>query len=507
MTTIIKDKGKVNERRKDFDSNRLKVFISEGLKGLDIPEKSVDYFVNKVVSKIEFKNEIEAKQINKILMQDALVLVDDIKDEDDKLTPESLKNINWNKFARYVLLNELYKRASKNRSFDAKDKYGDYLGFMLMMTEKGLYDKILFEKYSQEEIKEAGAYIKPDRDLLFDYAGVNQLKDRYLVTDKDKSILELPQERFMTMALHLSSVEKEEDRLKRALELYDRYSKLQISSATPTFMNSGTPYGALSSCHVVTFEDSLKSIFDSISTVAEFSKQGAGLGTYLGKIRSNGSDIRDNLGASSGVIPWIKILDNTLQSVNQLGQRAGAGAVYLDIWHADLELFLDIQSPVGDQSMRAYNIFPGLCIPDEFMRQVDKRGDWYLFDPHQIRKVMGYNLEDFYDKKKLGEKETLNKEDHAWTYRYYECVDNGLLNKKRIPAIEIMKKIMKQQLEKGKLFMFYRDTVNRDNPNNHAGIIYSSNLCKQNAPLTSNRYRKIHLNGESLSHNDMVIPC
>lgn len=319
MTTIIKDKGKVNERRKDFDSNRLKVFISEGLKGLDIPEKSVDYFVNKVVSKIEFKNEIEAKQINKILMQDALVLVDDIKDEDDKLTPESLKNINWNKFARYVLLNELYKRASKNRSFDAKDKYGDYLGFMLMMTEKGLYDKILFEKYSQEEIKEAGAYIKPDRDLLFDYAGVNQLKDRYLVTDKDKSILELPQERFMTMALHLSSVEKEEDRLKRALELYDRYSKLQISSATPTFMNSGTPYGALSSCHVVTFEDSLKSIFDSISTVAEFSKQGAGLGTYLGKVRSNGSDIRDNLGASSGVIPWIKILDNTLQSVNQLG--------------------------------------------------------------------------------------------------------------------------------------------------------------------------------------------
>ena len=129
--------------------------------------------------------------------------------------------------------------------------------------------------------------------------------------------------------------------------------------------------------------------------------------------------------------------------------------------------------------MRAYNVFPGLTVPDEFMRQVNKRGDWYLFDPHQIKKVMGFSLEDYYDKKKLKDKEVPNKEDHAWTYRYYQCVDNGELTKKRIPAIDIMKKILKQQLEKGKMFMFYRDTVNRDNPNKHAGIIYSSNLCTE----------------------------
>ena len=479
MTIVIKDKGKVNERHKEFEPERLEKFIYKGLEGLDISQESIDFFVKKEIGKIEFKETIESKSINKMLMQDSLSMVDDIKDENGTLTPDSLKNINWNKFARFVLLNELYKRASKNRSFDVRAKYGEYLGFVLMMTEKGLYDKILLEKYSQKELIAAGAYIKPERDLLFDYAGVNQLKDRYLVTDFDKSILELPQERFMTMALHLSSVEKPEKRLGYALDLYDRYSKLQISSATPTFMNSGTPYGALSSCHIVTFEDSLRSIFDSISTVAEFSKNGAGLGTYLGKIRSNGSDIRDNVGASSGIIPWIKILDKTLESVNQLGARAGAGAVYLDIWHADLEMFLDIQSPVGDQNMRAYNIFPGLTIPDEFMRRVEKRGDWYLFDPHQIKKVMGYNLEEFYDKKKLGDKEEPNKVDHAWTYRYFECVDNEKLKKKRIPAIDIMKKILKQQLEKGKMFMFYRDTVNRDNPNSHAGIIYSSNLCTE----------------------------
>ena len=479
MTTIIKDKGKLNERTKEFNPDRLASFIHKGLEGLDISEDNVDFFVDKIIGKISYKDEVQAKDINRILMQDSLSLVDDIKDDNGTVTPESLNNVQWNKFARYVLLNELYKRASKNRSFDAKDKYGDYLGFLLMMTEKGLYDKVLFEKYTQEELKKAGEYIKPERDLLFDYAGVNQLKDRYLVTDKDKSILELPQERFMTMALHLSSVEKQSDRLKHAFDLYDRYSKLQISSATPTFMNSGTPQGALSSCHIVTVDDSLTNIFDSIGQVAEFSKNGSGLGIYMGKIRSNGSDIRGHVGASSGVIPWIKILDKTLESVDQLGARSGAGAVYLDVWHLDLEMFLDIQSPVGDQDMRAYNIFPGLSLPDEFMRQVDKRGDWYLFDPHEIRVEMGFNLEDYFDKKKLGEKETPNKEDHAWTYRYYQCVDNGNLTKKRIPAIDIMKKIMKQQLEKGKLFMFYRDTVNRDNPNNHEGVIYSSNLCKQ----------------------------
>lgn len=319
MTVVIKDKGKVNERRMEFEPKRLHKFIKKGLKGLSIPKDSVDFFIDKVTNKILYKETIEAKQINKMLMQDSLVLVDNIKNEEGHITSDSLKNIEWNKFARYVLINELYKRASKNRSYNSKEKYGDYLGFMLMMTEKGLYTKELFEKYSQEELKRAGGYIKPERDLLFDYAGVNQLKDRYLVTDHDKSILELPQERFMTMALHISSVEDEKVRLKHALELYDRYSKLQISSATPTFMNSGTPHGALSSCHVLTVDDSLNSIFDTVGKIAEFSKNASGIGCYVGKVRPVGSDIRDIKGASGGIIPWINILDKTLESVDQLG--------------------------------------------------------------------------------------------------------------------------------------------------------------------------------------------
>ena len=119
----------------------------------------------------------------------------------------------------------------------------------------------------------------------------------------------------------------------------------------------------------------------------------------------------------------------------------------------------------------------GVCLPDEFMRQVDKRGDWYLFDPHEIKQVMGFNLEDYYDEVKLGDKETPNPVDHAWTYRYYQCVDNDDLSKRRVAAIDIMKQIMKHQLEAGLPYMFYRDEVNRKNPNKHEGMIYSSNLC------------------------------
>ena len=132
MTIIIKDKGKLNERTKEFNPDRLVSFIYKGLNGLDISEENINFFVDKIIGKISYKDEVQAKDINRILMQDSLSLVDDIKDDNGTVTPESLNNVQWNKFARYVLLNELYKRASKNRSFDAKDKYGDYLGFLLI---------------------------------------------------------------------------------------------------------------------------------------------------------------------------------------------------------------------------------------------------------------------------------------------------------------------------------------------------------------------------------------
>lgn len=243
-----------------------------------------------------------------------------------------------------------------------------------------------------------------------------------------------------------------------------------MTVATPTMNNSGKTHGQLSSCFIDTVDDSLQSIYDVNTDVAKLSKNGGGIGVYMGKVRGRGSSIKGFKGMSSGVVPWIKQLNNTAVSVDQLGTRKGAIAVYLDAWHIDIEPFLDLKLNNGDERMRAHDIFTGICIPDLFMEQVEKRGDWYLFDPHEVRQVMGYSLEDFYDEK---------KGDGEWRRRYKECINNENLRKKKVPAIDIMKRIMISQLETGTPFMFYRDEVNRLNNNPHKGMIYCSNLCTE----------------------------
>src|SRR5699024_10901409 len=171
-----------------------------------------------------------------------------------------------------------------------------------------------------------------------------------------------------------------------------------------------------------------------------------------------------------GVVPWIKQLNNTAVSVDQLGTRKGAIAIYLDAWHMDIEPFLDLKLNNGDDRMRAHDIFTGVCATDLFMEQVEARGDWHLFDPHEVRQVMGFSLEDFYDE---------TKGDGEWSKKYQECIDNPNLSRRVVPAIDIMKRILKAQLESGTPFMFYRDEVNRQNANSQAGMIYCSNLCTE----------------------------
>ena len=399
MTIVIKDKGK---RFLDFEPQRLINFIENGLVDIEVFEESKTSYINKVLRLIEARKEISSIEITKILIRESLVLTNDVKNESGLVSSNNLKNTNWTRFARYVLSQELYKRASKNRSYDSKQMYGDFLGLIITLTEKGLYTSDILKNYSKEEIVEVGKAIDPTRDKLFDFAGLHTLSSRYLVKDFDKSIFELPQERFMVVALHLMMNEKE-DRVKKVIELYWAVSNLYLTLATPTLTNAGRAIGGLSSCFIVSSEDSLRGIYDDNTDIATFSKFGAGIGTYLGKLRASGSDIRGYKGASSGTIGWIKQLDNTAVSVDQLGQRKGAIAVYQDIWHKDSPNLIDLRLNTGDKGLRAYNVLTGVCIPDEFMRQVKKRGDWYLFDPHEIKQTMGFSLEDFYDKKKLGE--------------------------------------------------------------------------------------------------------
>lgn len=376
----------------------------------------------------------------------------------------------WTFVAARLLLAETYKEAADKRGVVNIDEvYTAFPEQIEKLVERGLYHSFLIEKYTAEERQAIANLLNPEKDELFTYIGLKTLLDRYVARDFDKTPLELPQERWLVIAMTLMQDEKV-DRLKKIEEAYWAMSSLYMTTATPTLSNAGKTHGQLSSCFIDTVDDSLQGIYDSNTDVATLSKFGGGIGIYMGKVRSRGSSIRGFKGASSGVIPWIKQLNNTAVSVDQLGQRQGAIAVYLDVWHKDIFPFLDLKLNNGDERMRAHDIFTGVCLPDIFMEAVEAREEWHLFDPHEVRTVMGFDLEDSYDEKR-GE--------GSFREKYLQCVNNPILSRDTVQAIDIMKRIMRSQLETGVPFMFYRDEVNRQNANNHEGMIYSSNLCTE----------------------------
>ncbi|QKG85837.1 ribonucleoside-diphosphate reductase subunit alpha [Kroppenstedtia pulmonis] len=376
----------------------------------------------------------------------------------------------WTYVAAGIYARSLYRKAGENRDTSPDDPYGSFSELLDLLTEQGIYDPYLLKTYSREEIREISSWIDPERDRLFTYIGLRTLADRYLAKSHDNRVFELPQERFMVIAMTLMSQESEKNRLYWVREAYWALSNLYMTVATPTLANAGKTYGQLSSCFIDTVDDSLRGIYDSNTDVATLSKGGGGLGIYMGKVRSRGSDIKGFKGISSGVLPWMKQLNNTAVSVDQLGQRQGSIAVYLDVWHRDIFAFLDAKLNNGDERLRTHDLFTGVCVPDLFMEQVDNRGEWHLFDPHEVRRVMGWSLEDFYDEEKGA---------GSFREKYQACIDHPELSRETVPAIEVMKRIMISQLETGTPYMFYRDEANRMNPNRHAGMIYSSNLCTE----------------------------
>lgn len=414
-------------------------------------------YEEKVIQTVTVKENMTDEKVANVLILAALERI-------------SMEEPDWTYVAADVYLNELYRKAADNRGYDKKEKYGSFYQLIQELTKIGIYNKQLLKTYTEEEINEIASVIIPERDRLFTYIGLLTLADRYLATSHDKRVYELPQERFLIIAMTLMSQEKKENRTALVKEAYWALSSLYMTVATPTLSNAGKSYGQLSSCFIDTIDDSLRGIYDSNTDLATLSKNGGGIGVYLGHIRSRGSDIKGFKGVSSGTIPWMKQLNNTAVSVDQLGQRQGAIAVYLDVWHKDIFSFLDARLNNGDERQRTHDLFTGVCLPDLFMEKVEAREDWHLFDPHEVRTLMGYSLEDFYDEEEGS---------GSFRTRYAECVNNEQLSRETVPAIEIFKRIMLSQLETGTPYMFYRDTVNRANQNRHEGMIYCSNLCTE----------------------------
>ncbi len=375
-------------------------------------------------------------------------------------TPEAP---NW-EFIASRLLNYSFQ----NNLTNVMNKYGITCLYekIRYMCDKGLYGNYILTHYSRIEIDEAEGFIVKDRDKLFTYSGLDLLLKRYVIHDHNHVPLETPQEMFMGIALHLCMNEKI-DRMKWVKRTYDMLSRLEVTMATPTMSNARKPYHQLSSCFIDMVPDSLDGIYRSLDNFAKVSKLGGGMGMYFGKVRTTGSTIRGFKGAAGGVIRWIRLVNDTAVAVDQLGMRQGAVAVYLDVWHKDLPEFLQLRTNNGDDRMKAHDVFPAVCYPDLFWKLADENIDapWYLMCPHEILAVKGYSLEDYY-----GEE---------WEKRYYDCVNDSHISKRTVSVKDIVRLVLRSAVETGTPFAFNRDTVNRMNPNGHAGMIYCSNLCTE----------------------------
>lgn len=352
---------------------------------------------------------------------------------------------------------EALERQLNINSFYDKIKY---------LTDEGLYGQYILDNYTKEEIVEAEKLMRPERNHLFNYSGLDLLAKRYLIRGYDGRIVENVQEMYMGIALHLAMPEKS-DRLLWVRKIYDLLSQLEVTMATPTLSNARKPNHQLSSCFIDTVPDSLIGIYRSIDNFAQVSKFGGGMGMYFGKVRATGGSIRGFKGAAGGVIRWMKLVNDTAVAVDQLGMRQGAVAVYLDAWHKDIPEFLQLRTNNGDDRMKAHDIFPAVCYPDLFWKMAEEslEQNWYLFCPDEIKRVKGYALEDFY-----GEE---------WERRYKECIDDARLSRRIISIKDLVRLILRSAVETGTPFTFNRDTVNRANPNGHKGIIYCSNLCTE----------------------------
>jgi ribonucleoside-diphosphate reductase alpha chain len=297
---------------------------------------------------------------------------------------------------------------------------------------------------------------------LFHYMGIRTLIDRYLIGEVDGTILELPQTFFLrvAMGLHLNEASKDTHITAKIVTLYKSMSSMEYLPSTPTLFNSGTNHSQLSSCFVGTVGDSLTDIYKNISITAQLSKYSGGVGMNWNAVRSNGSYIKGVSGESQGVIPFLKVYNDTLVAVNQGGKRRGAGVAYIEPWHADIKAFLALRKSTGEERLRCHDMNTALWIPDVFMQRVKDNGVWSLFDPNVVPQFNDLYGEEFTEAYIRAEK----------------CISTP---KVTIKAVSLWQSILATIYETGHPWLTFKDTFNRRNPQAHVGVIHSSNLCTE----------------------------
>ncbi len=370
-----------------------------------------------------------------------------------------------------------------------------YAEYFPQFIQKGVDNELLDPRLLKFDLARLATALKPQRDLQFDYLGLQTLYDRYFLHVR-KSRIELPQAFFMRVAMGLSLNEKDPEA--RAIEFYEVLSSFDFMSSTPTLFNSGTLRSQLSSCYLTTVPDDLDGIYESIKENALLSKFAGGLGNDWTRVRALGSHIKGTNGESQGVVPFLKVVNDTAVAVNQGGKRKGAVCTYLETWHLDIEEFLELRKNTGDDRRRTHDMNTANWIPDQFMRRVMEKGTWTLFSPS--------NVPDLHD---------LFGADFEKAYVAYEAkaASGELKPSKTLQATDLWRKILTMLFETGHPWITFKDACNVRSPQQHAGVVHSSNLCTEITLNTSDTETAVcnlgsvnlrqHLKDGQIDHNKL----
>lgn len=431
----------------NLDEQRLYTMVAEACEGLQ--DVAIDEIIEE--AKKNLYDGVSMSDVRPSLVMTARTLVEKEPNYTfvtarillDNLRTEALTFLDVRKEATQAEMENLYPEALET------------------FIKKGIENEILDPELQTFDIKRLGEALKPERDKNFTYLGLQTLYDRYFI-HKNNIRYELPQVFFMRVAMGLSL--NEEKREKRAIEFYNLLSKFDYMSSTPTLFNSGTIHSQLSSCYLTTVPDDLYGIYGAMQDNAMLSKWAGGLGNDWTPVRGLGSHIKGTNGKSQGVVPFLKVVNDTAVAVNQGGKRKGAVCSYLETWHIDIEEFLELRKNTGDDRRRTHDMNTANWVPDLFMKRVSEGKPWTLFTPSDTP-----DLHDLYGKA------------FEERYQYYEgLTQTGEMDfYKKVDAAELWKKMLSMLFETGHPWITFKDACNLRSPQQHIGVIHSSNLCTE----------------------------
>ena len=453
-----------------LDIQRIKTIVEEACEGLlDVSSEEIIEEAKK-----NLYNGVNMADVRSSLVMTARTLVE----QEPNYTFVTARILLDNLRTEALTLLEMRNEATQT---DMEKLYPEVLETFI---QKGIENEILNPELRNMDIKKLGAALKPERDKNFTYLGLQTLYDRYFI-HKDNVRYELPQVFFMRVAMGLSI--NEENREERAIEFYNLLSSFDYMSSTPTLFNSGTIHSQLSSCYLTTVPDDLHGIYGAIQDNAMLSKWAGGLGNDWTPVRGLGSHIKGTNGKSQGVVPFLKVVNDTAVAVNQGGKRKGAVCSYLETWHVDIEEFVELRKNTGDDRRRTHDMNTANWVPDLFMKRVFEGKPWTLFTPSDTT-----DLHDLYGK-------AFEKR-----YEYYESLtQNGEIEfYKKVDAGELWKKMLSMLFETGHPWITFKDACNLRSPQQHTGVVHSSNLCTEITLNTSQEEIAVcNLGSVNLTHH------